>query len=242
MQRAPVMLSFLWVVALCASLAYWLLQWFAPEPRAVAAPPESARAVPPVAAASALFGGRAQDPGGAAVQLRGILLAGRASVAIISAEGKPARALPVSAEVMPGLTVQKIAARTVVLSGRGAERELTLPAFAAQEGGTAGAQTGAAPEPQAIPVQPPSQAPQSAPQPAPSPPQVLQPQPVPSSSSGASDGGSSASGGAPAASALPSREAPGARPAGAAVMLPNRPAASLPEHAPQPMPRAPAPR
>ncbi len=206
MQRASVMLAFLLFVALCASLAYWLLQWFAPEPRAVAAPPEAVRALPPVSAASVLFGGRAQDAGGAQVQLRGILLAGRASMAIIASEGRPPRALPVNAEVMPGLTVQKIDARTVVLSGKGVERELTLPAFASQEGGTAGTQIGAAPEPPAMPssssVQS-SQSPQS-PQSPPSAQQTLQlqSQPALQSSSGASDAGSGVSGG----SSMPNRQ------------------------------------
>lgn len=189
MQRAPAMLSLLLFVALCASAAYWLLQWFAPEPRAVAAPPEAARPLPSVAAASTLFGGRPQGPGGIPVQLRGILLAGRASVAILAAEGKPPRALPVDAEVVPGVTVKRIDARTVLLSERGVERELALPAFAAQEGGTGALQAGVAPEQQQQPLQPPQQA---QPQAQPQPPQAGAP-----SSAGAGNAGSSAAGNAP---------------------------------------------
>ncbi len=195
MQRAPALFALLLFTALCASLAYWLLQWFAPAPRAVAAPPEAARAMAPVAAASALFGGRPQDTGGTQVHLRGILQAGKASVAIIAAEGKPPRALPVDAEVLPGLTVKEISARTVVLVGRGAERELTLPAFAAQEGGTGTQSVGAAVEP-APPSPPPLPQPQIQPQIQPQ----LQQQPAPPaqspSSAGAGELGSGASGAA----------------------------------------------
>ncbi len=209
MQRAPALLSLLLFAALCASLAYWLLQWFAPAPRAVAAPPEAGRTMPPVAAASALFGGRAQDSGGAQVQLRGILQAGKASIAIIAAEGKPVRALGVDAEVLPGLTVKEIGPRTVVLTGRGAERELTLPAFAAQEGSTTVQPVGAPAEP------PPPQQPQ--------PSQAPQPQPsaAPPSSAGGSEGGSSAAGAEGRAGVAP--VAPASRPA-AAPPQPSAPA------------------
>lgn len=227
MQRAPAILALLLFAALCASLAYWLLQWFAPAPRAVAAPPEAARAIAPVAAASALFGGRPQDSGGVQVQLRGILQAGRASVAIIAAEGKPARALPVDAEVLPGLTIREIGARTVVLSGRGAERELSLPAFAAQEAGSSAQTVGVAPEPaQPPPSQPPQQATPLQQQPA---------SPAAPSSAGASEGGSSAAGGGVTPDTSPARGKPGAQQEGAPVQPPNRATASpaqLPSSAP----------
>lgn len=182
MQRAPAILTWVLLAALCASLAYWVLQWFAPAPRAVAAPPESARPQPAVAAAAALFGGRPQEAGGAQLQLRGIVFAGPASMAIIAAEGKPARALTVNAEVLPGLTVKQIAARTVLLSERGTERELSLPPFAAQEGGAAPPQAGVTPEP---PPQPPQQ------------------QSAAPSSAGSSAAGGAAEGGAPQAPQRP---------------------------------------
>lgn len=163
MQRAPVILSFLLFLLLCASVAYWLLQWLAPAPRPLAAPPQAERAPPPVASAANLFGGRAQGVGSTNVQLRGIIRAGRGdgSVAIIAAEGKPVRALRIDGEVLPGLTVKEINARTVVLSERGTERELTLPAFAAQEGGGA-LQSAAAPAAPQQPAPPPALPPPTA--------------------------------------------------------------------------------
>jgi general secretion pathway protein C len=142
-----------------------------------------------VAAAAALFGGRPQEAGGAQLQLRGIVFAGPASVAIIAAEGKPARALAMNAEVLPGLTVKQIAARSVLLSERGSERELSLPPFAAQEGGAAPPQAGVTPEPQ----------PQS-----PSPSQPLQqPSAAPSSAGSSAAGGGAAESGAPQAPQRP---------------------------------------
>ena len=200
MQRAPTLIAFLLFLALCASIAYWLLQWMSPPPRPVAAPPQAVRALPPVAAAANLFGGRGQAAGMANVQLRGILRAGspKGSIAIIAVEGKPARALHTDAEVTSGLTVKAINARSVVLSDRGTERELTLPAFAAQEGAMS-SMPGRSPEPpQAQQVQPAQQA-QVVQQPAP-PPQLPPPQ---QQASGPSGGGTTASGGPAAPNTQP---------------------------------------
>ena len=69
------------------------------------------------------------------VQLRGVVHSGRASdsVAIIALEGKPPRALGVNSEIAPGVKIKQILNKTVVVSEQGAERELSLPVFAAQE-------------------------------------------------------------------------------------------------------------
>ncbi len=211
MQRAPVVLEWGLFAALCASLAYWGLQWFAPAPRAVVAPPEAARPLPSVASAAALFGGRPQEAGGTQLQLRGIVFAGRSSMAIIAAEGKPARAWPINAEVLPGLKVKQIAARSVLLSEHGSERELALPPFAAQEAGGASPQVGVTPEP-----------PQGQQQPQPS-----QAVPAPASgpsagpSAGASAAGSEAGAGAPAGASQDAAPAPSSPPA--ALRRPGRP-------------------
>lgn len=234
MQRAPAIVTLLLFAALCASLAYWLLQWMAPAPRAVAAPPESSRSLPPVAAAAALFGGRPNDAGGKAMQLRGIVQVGRAggSMAIISAEGRPPRAVAVDAEVMPGVTVKEIQERTVVLSERGTERQLSLPAFAAQEAGTGapmgaqtGVQTGAAPD------MPPAAMVPQAPQPAAPP--TAQAQPQGTSSVGGGEMGSGAAGGSAPVVPIAPAQAPRTSPSGTAA---------LPDGRSSPQTRAVAPR
>lgn len=159
MKRLPALLSLLLFVALCASMAYWWLQWLAPAPRPVAAPPIAQRTMPPLTSAFKLFGGH--SPGGAtAIQLRGIIHSAHAadSVAIVAVEGKPPRALRTHAEVMPGVELKEIRSRTVILSGRSGDQEVMLPEFstlavAAPVGADADAVAPAAAPPQ-VPAQP----------------------------------------------------------------------------------------
>lgn len=130
MKRVPLIVSFLLFIALCAAIAYWALQLFKPPTRPVAAPPRVARAEVSTDAAAALFGGR---PGKAAVasnyQLKGVILSGAArdSVAILSADGKPAQAVSVGLEVVPGVTVKEVHREYVLLSEGGALKRVELP-------------------------------------------------------------------------------------------------------------------
>lgn len=130
MKRVPLIVSFLLFIALCAAIAYWALQLFKPPSRPVAAPPRVARAEVSTDAAAALFGGR---PGKAAVasnyQLKGVILSGTArdSVAILSADGKPAQAVSVGLEVVPGVTVKEVHREYVLLSEGGAVKRVELP-------------------------------------------------------------------------------------------------------------------
>jgi general secretion pathway protein C len=129
MKRLPLLVSFLLFVALCASIAYWALQLFKPPLRPVAAPPRTAQAEVSPDAAAALFGGR---PGKTAVasnyQLRGVIMAGpRDSVAIISADGKPAQAIRIGMELAPGVSVKEVQRDYVLLSDGGASKRVELP-------------------------------------------------------------------------------------------------------------------
>lgn len=135
MKRLPTIMSFLLFLALVATLTYWILQWTAPRPRAVSAPSKDERTPAPVGAAASLFGGRSQESSLTHVQLRGVVHSGSPadSVAIIAVEGKPTRALKVQGEIVPGMKIKQILDKTVVVSEQGVERELGLPAFAAQE-------------------------------------------------------------------------------------------------------------
>jgi general secretion pathway protein C len=135
MTRLPALLSFLLFLALAVTLAYWIPQWTAPAPRAVSSPVKTEQAQTPVSAAANLFGGGSEGTAMANVQLRGVVHSGRASdsVAIIAVEGKPPRALRVNSEIAPGLKIKQILNKTVVVLDQGAERELSLPSFSAQE-------------------------------------------------------------------------------------------------------------
>ncbi|QDZ29141.1 type II secretion system protein N [Noviherbaspirillum sp. UKPF54] len=179
MKRVPLIVSFLLFIALCASIAYWGLQLFKPPTRPVAAPPRVARADISPDEAAALFGGR---PGKVAAasnyQLKGVILSGTEndSVAILSADGKPAQAVGVGTEVVPGVTVKEVHREYVLLSDAGAVKRVDLPENAkmqvniASAAPTTGVQEGAgiAPSPARNPPTPQTtQAPAATPAPAP---------------------------------------------------------------------------
>jgi general secretion pathway protein C len=132
MKRLPLVVSFLLFIALCASIAYWAMQLFKPPVRPVAAPP---RAVQPEirtdAAMSLLGGGRSQGPVAVAsnYQLKGVVVAGnvRESVAILSADGKPAQAVRAEMEILPGVTIREVHRDHVVLSEGGVTKRVELP-------------------------------------------------------------------------------------------------------------------
>lgn len=177
MRRLPLIVSFVLFVALCASIAYWGMQLFKPPVRPVAAPPRAAQAEIRPDAAATLFG---SSKGAAAVasnyQLRGVIFSGspRNSVAIISADGKPAQAVGVEEEIAPGVTIKEVHRDHVLLSEGGATKRVDLPESAKGLEGIAAAPA-VAPQ---RPVMPPA-----APQPTPSRAQAAQAaqagQPVP---------------------------------------------------------------
>lgn len=139
MTRGRLVLSFLLFIALCASIAYWGLQLYDPPLRPVAAPTQPQVAAPRIEAAAAVFGGQASAPA-TNFQLRGVIVSGtpRESVAIIAEEGKPPKAYRVNTEIVPGVTVQEVHPRYIVLSDGGALKRVELPeARNASQGGIA---------------------------------------------------------------------------------------------------------
>ncbi len=157
MKRLPLLMSFLALAALSASLAYWALQLFKPAQRPLSVvASQGAPELGPEAAAG-LFGGRLQAVALSTYQLKGVVAAanGRGSVAILASDGKPAQAFPVGAEVAPGVTVKDVQPRYVTLSEGGVPKRVEL----AQEAGKGGEAGQAAPPsaPQIQTVQPPVQ-------------------------------------------------------------------------------------
>lgn len=133
MTRGRLVLSFLLFIALCASIAYWVLQLYDPPLRPVAASTQPEFAAPRMEAAAAVFGGQASSaPTATNFQLRGVIVSGtpRDSVAIIAVEGKPPLAVRANTEVMPGVTVQEVHPYYVLLSEGGALKRVELPASA----------------------------------------------------------------------------------------------------------------
>jgi general secretion pathway protein C len=131
MRRLPLVASFLLFILLCASAAYWAMQLFKPPHRPVAAPPRTAQADARPEAAATLFGSRARSNVAAAsnYQLRGVIFSGnpRDSVAIIGADGKPAQAVRVENEVVPGVTIKEVHRGYVLISEGGTTKRIELP-------------------------------------------------------------------------------------------------------------------
>lgn len=126
MKRLPILLSLCALIALSASLVYWLLQLYQPAQRPLAAAPASALAEPGVDAAATLFGGQASTALASNYQLTGVIVAGRDSVAIIVADGSPPKALKLGREVASGVTVQEVHPRYVLLSDGGVLKRIEL--------------------------------------------------------------------------------------------------------------------
>jgi general secretion pathway protein C len=187
MKRLPLFVTVLAVVLLSASLAYWGLQLFKPQQRAIAAPPVQAAAPLNIDAAKGLFGGQITVAAVSNYQLRGVVAArGNDSAAIIVVDGQPPVALGVGREVVPGVTVKEVHPKFVLLSEGGAIKrvELASDAGVGSTLGMAPQQTGLPPQQSLLPGpnQPPL--PQIAPQ-APPPGQPMpgtQQQPPPRSS------------------------------------------------------------
>lgn len=148
MRRLPQIVSFVLFIALCASAAYWAMQLFKPPVRPVAAPPRAAQAEIRPDAAAALFGRSNRNAAVASnYQLRGVIFSGspRSSVAIISADGKPAQAIGVDKEVAPGVTIKEVHRDHVLLSEGGVTKRVDLPENAKGLDGIAAAPTATPP-------------------------------------------------------------------------------------------------
>jgi general secretion pathway protein C len=154
MKRLPLVASFVLFIVLCASAAYWAMQLFKPPVRPVAAPPRAARPEVRPEAAAGLFGGRGSKAAVASnYQLRGVIVSGngRDSVAILSADGKPAQAIRINTEVVPGVMIKEVHREYVLLSEDGVTKRVELPESAKGQVNVGGA---AAPAP-TVPAQPP---------------------------------------------------------------------------------------
>lgn len=129
MKRLPLFVSFVLFIALCVSAAYWTIQFLKPPVRAVAAPPQATQPAPKPDAAVGLFGSRSSVAVTSNFQLKGVVFAGNPaeSVAILSANGKPARSVRVNGEVVPGVTVKQVQQGYVLLSENGVTKRVELP-------------------------------------------------------------------------------------------------------------------
>ncbi|UTY56849.1 type II secretion system protein N [Massilia sp. erpn] len=128
MKRLPLISTVAAVAALSASLAYWGLQLYKPQQRPIAAPPVQVAPGPQIDSARGLFGGEIAVAAASSYQLRGVVAAanGRGSVAIIATDSQPAKAFPVGAEVVSGVTVKEVQPRFVLLQEGGVQKRVDL--------------------------------------------------------------------------------------------------------------------
>lgn len=153
MKRMPLLLTLLALVALSASIAYWVLQLYKPEQRPLAAVPVAALPEPAVDAAATLFGGQAMAVVATNYQLTGVVAAGRNSVAILVADGQAAKAFPVGKELSAGVVVKEVHPRYVMLSEGGVLKRIELAVDAKPAANMAAPLPMDAPAPPAYPQQ-----------------------------------------------------------------------------------------
>lgn len=130
MKRLPWFASFTMFIALCVSSAYWAMQLFQPPLRAVAAVPQAEPSALSLEAAKGLFGSSVAVNLASNYQLKGVLATrGGRSVAILSVDGKPARAVAAGAELTPGVVVREVHPQYVLLSESGVIQRVELAVF-----------------------------------------------------------------------------------------------------------------
>lgn len=156
-KRLPLLLSLLALILLAASIAYWVLQLYKPEQRPLAAAPIASQAEPSPDAAATLFGGQPSVAAISNYQLVGVVAAGANSAVILVADGAPPQAVKVGREIVPGVVVQEVHAKYVMLSEGGVMKRVELAADtkpAAGMGGEMAPPTRPMPTPVAAPPAP----------------------------------------------------------------------------------------
>ena len=130
MKRLPVVVTFLMFIALCVSLSYWGLRLFKPQARNVAAAFQQNSYEPGTGQWGGIFGNsQVAQVSASNYQLKGIVLSRRAneSLAIISANGKPAVAVAMNKELSPGVTLTEVHEQYAIVSESGMARRVDLP-------------------------------------------------------------------------------------------------------------------
>lgn len=126
MKRLPLIFSLLAVIALSASIAYWVMELYKPKQRPMAALPQTSVVEPSPDAAATLFGGQALTVVASNYRLTGVVAAGRDSAAILVADGQPPQALKVGGEIAPGVSVREVHPRYVMLAEGGMLKRIDL--------------------------------------------------------------------------------------------------------------------
>ena len=129
MKHLPIITSFILILTLCASIAYWAMLFFTPAVGPVAVPARTTQTIPTLDAAARLFGGHLNTAITSNFQLIGVIVASNPveSVAILAVDEKPAQAIRFDREVEPGVRLTEVNRRYVVLSEDGVAKRINLP-------------------------------------------------------------------------------------------------------------------
>jgi general secretion pathway protein C len=141
-RKTPLLVHVLGAAALCGIAAYWALRLFAsPTAAAPPPPPLAARDADPALAAR-LFGDLSAGQGAALgnVQVGGVFVAGRYSSAVLSIDGRPARAVLLGRDAAPGTRLVEVRADGVTLERSGARAQFGMPPPAVARASTAAPQ------------------------------------------------------------------------------------------------------
>lgn len=128
MKRMPLLATVLALVALSASIAYWVMQLNPPPTRPLASAPLAVAPPPSVDAAATLFGGQVATAVVTNYVLTGVIASGAQGVAIIVADGGLPKALKIGRELAPGITLNEVYSRYVTLLDNGITKRIDLAA------------------------------------------------------------------------------------------------------------------
>jgi general secretion pathway protein C len=127
-KRMPLLATVLALVALSASIAYWLMALNPPPQRPIANAPLAVMAPPSADAAATLFGGQVATAVVSNYVLTGVIASGSQGVAIIMADGGQPKALKIGRELAPGITLNEVYPRYVTLLDNGITKRIDLAA------------------------------------------------------------------------------------------------------------------
>lgn len=153
MKRLPLFLCFLLFLGVCMSGTFWTMQFIKPQVRPVAPLKASERTEVSPESVMNLFGGHLSVAAASNFQLKGVVVSKneKESVAILAADGKPAEAVRVDTEIIPGVVLREVHKDYVMLSENGIMKRVELPASAPVGGGL----------PTVVPMPPPPPMPQT---------------------------------------------------------------------------------
>lgn len=131
MKKMPLLVNFVFFIALCASMTFWALRFFKPQSRDIAAPAIEVNFEPGVGQWGALFGRSAVATVAASnYALKGVVVAHRPadSAAILIADGKAPQTVAIGRELSPGVKLQEVHEGYIVISEAGVIKRVDLPA------------------------------------------------------------------------------------------------------------------